>query len=167
MGRRKKYNTEEERKEAHREACKRFREEHPDYMVEWRKNNPDKVKAYNAAYYKKNNEEILAWHAAYDAAYNATPFGRARYLVGRYRSADKKQNRGECTITPQWVVDNVFSGQVCHYCGQTDWHLLGCDRIDNTLPHTPENCVPCCCDCNKKKGTTEYDEFMRRMGKIA
>lgn len=182
MGRRKKYNTEEERKEARREADKRYRERHKN-----------EIAAYSAAYYQKNKTEILARQTAYKAAhkdkrkvydatyrdahkeeilakqaeYNVTPFGRARYLAGNYRKADKKYNRGECTIDAQWVVDNVFSGQVCHYCGETDWHLLGCDRLDNTKPHTPENCVPCCNECNKKKYTTPYDEFMRRIGKIA
>lgn len=180
MGRRK-YFTDEERKVAKREADKRYREKHKD-----------EIAAYSAAYYQKNKTEILARQTAYKAAhkdkrkvydatyraahkeeilakqaeYNVTPFGRATYLAGNYRKEDKKYNRGECTIDAQWVVDNVFSGQCCVYCGEPDWTKLGVDRKDSSLPHTPENCVPCCCNCNKKKGTSSYDDFMRRIGKI-
>lgn len=161
------YNTEEERKTAHREACKRYRERHKEELA-----------AKQAEYYKNNREEILvkqveynAAHkekiAAYYAVYDATPFGRATHLIRAYRKADKKYNRGECTVTPQWMVDNVFSGQVCHYCGESNWTKLGVDRKDSSLPHTPENCVPCCKACNEKKHTTPYNDFMRRIGKIA
>lgn len=184
MGR-KKYNTEEEReaamKTAHRERQKRYyernkeaiREKHADYRAA----HKDEISAKKADYYAKNKEEILAkqaeYHAAhkeaknaYMAVYHSAPFGRAVNLVSGYRKQDKKSNRGECTIDAQWIVDNIFT-QPCHYCGETDWYLLGCDRIDNTKPHTPENVVPCCNECNSKKARTPYDEYMRRIGKIA
>ena len=63
----------------------------------------------------------------------------------------------------EWIVEHIFT-EPCHYCGKTDYHELGCDRIDNALPHTPDNVVPCCAECNKKRGTTPYDEFIKRMG---
>ena len=120
MGRLRKYFTEEEKKTAQRENERRYRETHKDKI------------------------------AAKNAGYSKTPIGRANILVGSYRRNDKKHNRGECTLTPDWIVDNIFS-QPCHYCGKTDWHELGCDRIDNNLPHTPNNVVPCCWECNNKK----------------
>ena len=165
MGR-KKYNTEEERKEAKKAANRRWREAHPDYGTKWRKTHPDYNAAIQAEYRANHKEEKAAYDAEYRAEYRSTPFGRAAYLVGGYRLKDKKYNRGDCTIDAQWIVDNVFSGQVCHYCGETDWKLLGVDRINNSLPHTPENCVPCCWECNLKKQKTPYDEFMRMIGKI-
>lgn len=148
MGRRK-YNTEEERKVAMKAYMSA-------YMTDYRATHKDEKAACDAAYRATHKEEI----AAKKAAYNATPFGRATNLVRAYRRADSKYNRGECTITPQWVVENVFSGQCCVYCGESDWHLLGCDRKDNALPHTPENCVPCCASCNCKKHTKSYNEFI-------
>lgn len=163
MGR-KKYNTEEERKAAQREANKRFREEHPDYMVEWRKNNADKVKGYFKRWQEEND-----WNdymAKYMAKRRLNKSGRAKYLELNYKRLDEENNRGECTLTEEWIVENIFT-QPCHYCGETDWKLLGCDRIDNTKPHTPENVVPCCSYCNAKKHTTPYDEYMRMIGKIA
>lgn len=182
MGRPKKYNTEEERLAVKREYnAKRYQEKRDKILAqsaERYKQNRDKILAQGAERYKQNKEKIIARQTEYQknnkdkireqkAEYHSTPKGRAISLVAAYRKADKKYNRGECTLTPEWVVDNVFSGQVCHYCGETDWIKLGVDRKDSSLPHTPENCVPCCKACNQKKGTTEYDEFMRRIGKIA
>ena len=124
-------------REKERERNKQRRTEKAEYMKQYRANNPE-----------------------YDAAYNATPMGRARRLVGTYRQLDKRHNRGDCTLTSEWVISNIFS-QPCHYCGESDWTKIGCDRIDNSLPHTPDNVVPCCCACNKKRGRKSYDEFMQ------
>ena len=146
MGRKKKYKTEEERIAARKESRRR------SY-------HRNKEKA--AEYYQKNKEKAAERHAEY----RSTKYGRAQNLLGGYRREDKKYNRGECTLTADWIVDNIFSGQVCHYCGESDWAKLGCDRIDNSKPHTPENCVPCCHACNNKKKNTPYDVYMRRIGK--
>lgn len=190
MGRPKKYNTEEERKAAHREADKRWRENNKDKIHEYRQNNKekiaeyqaeyrsshkdekaayateyyqqhmDKIAEYNAEYYLKNKEKITE----YNAEYRSTPKGRANHLLIGYKQKDKKYNRGECTLTADWIVKNIFS-QRCHYCGETDWMKLGCDRIDNTKPHTPDNVVPCCKACNDKKHTTPYEEYLEQIDK--
>lgn len=149
--RKKKYFTEEERIAAQRENERRYRETHKD-----------KIAAKNAGYYQSNKEKLTEKFTEY----RSTPIGRAKNLVGSYKYSDKEYNRGECTLTKEWIVENIFF-QPCHYCGRTDWTKMGCDRIDNSLPHTPDNVIPCCCECNKKKGTTPYDEFMKKIGKIA
>lgn len=151
MGRHKKYKTEEERIAAKRESRRR-----------WRKANPE----YHAEYYQNNKEKIAEQKAEYQVEYRSTPKGRAGSLLSIYKQSDKRYNRGECTLTADWIVENIFS-QPCHYCGETDWKELGCDRIDNNLPHTPDNVVSCCTECNRKRGTTPYDEYMRLIGKIA
>lgn len=150
MGRPRKYQTEEERIAAKRESRRR-----------WRKANPE----YQAEYYQNNKEKIAEQKAEYQAEYRSTPKGRAGSLLSIYKQSDKRYNRGECTLTADWIVENIFS-QYCHYCGETDWKELGCDRIDNNLPHTPDNVVPCCCECNKKRGTTPYDEYMKMIKKL-
>lgn len=193
MGRKRKYNTEEERRAAKLETYKRCYQRHKEerqkkaleryeknkkecnkkhsewkennkeyvaeYNAEWRKNNPD----YDANYYQENREEIRVRQSEY----RSSKKGRANSLVRAYKAADKKYNRGECTLTDDWIVDNVFNGQCCHYCGESDWTKLGVDRKDSSLPHTPDNCVPCCSACNKKKARYSYDEFMRQIGRIA
>ncbi len=155
----KKYKTEEERKEALRQASKRYYQKNKEKIVpqkaKYRQSNKEKIAEYKAEYYQKNRDKIVAQKAKY----RLTPYGRAYNLNNSYKRKDEKYNRGECTLTPQWIVDNIFS-QPCHYCGETDWHKLGCDRIDNTKPHTPDNVVPCCFECNTKRGRNTYDEFM-------
>ena len=146
----KKYLTEEERKAAQREADRR-----------WKTKNKEKISEYQAGWYQNNKEKLTE----YWAEHRSTPLGRASNLAGGYKVLDKKYDRGECTLTADWIVENIFS-QPCHYCGETDWTKMGCDRIDNSLPHTPDNVVPCCYHCNCKKHTTPYDEFMKLIGKI-
>ena len=34
---------------------------------------------------------------------------------------------------------------------------------DNSLPHTPENVVPCCLSCNSKKGSIGYEEYLKML----
>lgn len=173
------------------EYRKNNKEKIAEYMVEYRKNNKEyfaeyyrKNKEYFAEYYQNNKEKIADYRAEYQknnkekiakqqAEYRSTKYGRAKYLLNGYQRSDCKNkvikalNRGECTLTVDWIVDNIFSGQSCVYCGESDWTKLGCDRKDSWFPHTPENCVPCCNDCNTKKGTTPYDLYMKMIGKIA
>jgi len=99
--------------------------------------------------------------SAYQAVYRQTQSGRAGRLVQHYRNKDKKYNRGECTITRNWIVDKVFTSS-CVYCGETDWTKLGCDRIDNNLPHTPENCVCSCYKCNIERKGKPFKDFIKK-----
>ena len=147
MGRKRIY-TDEERKQRHKKCVNKYQQEHKDEIAEYHAD-------YYAKWYQENKEKKLERQAEY----HKTPMGRALYLVGGYQREDKKANRGECTLTSKWVVENIFS-KPCHYCGETDWLKIGCDRIDNSLPHTPENVVPCCMDCNRKRGRKSYEEFL-------
>ena len=186
MGRTKKYFTEEEKKAAKKEydrqRYKRLREEfskkHSEYYQkhkeeileknsEWKKNNP----TYNEEYYQKNKGKFVESGAAYyknnrekvikrQIEYQATQLGRANNLLSSYRYSDKKRNRGECTLTSEWIIENIFTSK-CHYCGKTNWKELGCDRIDNSKPHTEDNVVCCCEECNKKRNRKEYNEFIK------
>lgn len=141
-GRPKKYINEEEKKESLLENARR-----------WVKRNPEKAKESKRRYYQNNIEHYKE--------YRSTQKGRAIYLLSRYRRSDKEKNRGECTLTVEWIIENIFS-KPCHYCGESDWHNIGCDRIDNSLPHTPENVVPCCTDCNKERNQKSYEEFLKQ-----
>ncbi len=148
MGR--KYKTEEERITARKESSKQYYQRNKEKRIE-----------YSTEYRKGHKEKI----AEKDAKYRSTKRGKAVYRLYNYKLEDMKYNRGECTLTRDWIVDNIFSGQSCVYCGESDWTKLGCDRIDNSKPHTPENVVPCCVRCNKKKARFSYEKFMRMIGK--
>lgn len=131
MGRPRKYATEEERLEARR-ASNRKRQ---------------------ARFYQKHKAEIteqqVKWYY--------TKEGRAYTQIKDYKREDKKYNRGGIDLTVPWFIRNIYTK--CIYCGETDWKKLGCDRINNNLPHTMENVVPCCLDCNNKRKRKPFEEF--------
>ncbi len=188
----KKYFTEEERKEArrkqYRESGRRWREAHPeyfkqryqkkkeeilDYNKQYYQDNKEKIDEQQKQYYQDNKEKVLERvkqyqqehkevHTEYMKQYRQTPMGRACYLLNGYRKLDKEAGRGECTLTAQWIIDNIFT-QKCHWCPETDWTKIGCDRIDNSLPHTPDNVIPCCAECNTKRGRKTYEEFKKAL----
>ena len=148
MGRKRIY-TDEERKQRHKKCVNKYQQEHKDEIAEYHAE-------YYAKWYQENKEKKLERQAEY----RQTPIGRASSLVGGYQKEDKKYNRGECTLTAKWVVENIFT-MPCHYCGKEGWDVIGCDRIDNSLPHTQDNVVPCCFECNRKRGLKSYEEFKK------
>lgn len=92
---------------------------------------------------KKRNEAVMKWIE------NNPQKSRANSLLTNYRRNDKIYNRGECTLTAGWIIENIFS-KPCVHCGESDWRKIGCNRLDNTKPHTPDNVEPCCRRCNRE-----------------
>ena len=144
MGRKKIEYTEEEIKERNRIR-----------MQKWRENNPEKEKILR----EKNNERKREKRRLYtnsrtnishDINISSTiKFTRASNLLSAYNQSDKKYDRGKGNLTPEWILENIFT-QPCKYCGKTGWDIIGCNRINNDLPHTIDNVEPCCKECNKK-----------------
>lgn len=89
------------------------------------------------------------WMKEYRKRYINTPNGRASNLVSAYNKADRENGRGRGDLTAQWIVDNIFS-KPCAHCGKEGWKIIGCNRLDNTRPHTMDNVEPCCRSCNNK-----------------
>ena len=90
-----------------------------------------------------------------------TPLYRAQYQVRSYRRDDVNNGFGDAIdFDAQWVIDNIYSKQ-CIYCGETDWRKLGCDRIDNNKPHTKDNVVCSCWECNNERQKQAFEEFYR------
>lgn len=145
------------------EYAKRYREKYREKYLEQAKKCRIKHKninlEYNRTYYYEHKEQRSEYNKSYHKYYQQTKNGRASNLCGSYKAVDKEFNLGECTLTTKWIVDNIFSGQTCHWCGETDWLKLGCDRIDNTKPHTPDNVVPSCWHCNHKRNGASYEFF--------
>lgn len=142
----KKYNTEEERKEAKRRYWAKHREKLINKKKEKYYEHRDEMLEKMKKYYQEHKDE----HNEYNKQYRKTQKGRAISLLMGYKRLDNKYNRGECTLTVQWIVENIFT-KPCAHCGETDWHKLGCNRLDNSKPHTPDNVEPCCFNCNCKQ----------------
>lgn len=151
--------------EEQREYQRKYYYEHgKEKQKAWKDENREKSREYGRKHYQKNKEKIKEYHKKYYQThvrnYKAVKSVRARYLLNQYIANDEKHNRGKCTITEDWIVDNILNSK-CHYCGETDWTKLGCDRINNDLPHTHENCVPCCRECNLARQRMSYEDFLK------
>lgn len=135
-------------KEEINERNRQYYAEHKEHVIEkikeWKNNNQDKVKEYNKKWIENNKEKILE----YQREWRKTPIGRATSLLCAYNQADKNMVRGKGDLTVQWIVDNIFT-KSCLYCGESDWTKLGCNRLDNSKPHTIDNVEPCCGKCNQ------------------
>lgn len=139
----------------HKEKCKQN-------IKEWQTQNIDKVKGYKNKWNKEHKEEKIALQKKW----RKTPIGRASMLLGAYNHSDKKYNRGEGDLTAQWIVENIFT-KPCAHCGVEGWQVIGCNRINNDLPHTKDNVEPCCGKCNQllqKQPRNEFGCFMKTNG---
>lgn len=144
--------------EAYDQWLSKNRVKKSSYYKQWYDENKSSVTEYKKQYYQEHKDKYHESVITAKKKYLQTKNGRADRLIQNYKTSDKKYNRGPCTLTREWVVDHIFASS-CIYCGETDWKKLGCDRIDNSKPHTPDNCVCACSTCNKKRGVKDYQEF--------
>ena len=111
----------------------------------------DKAKQseYNKRYYQAHRESEIKRCAAYQKEYSKTQMGRAQRQFQQYKRMDIRNGFGDDKIDfdAKWIVENIYT-KPCPHCGETDWHKLGCNRLDNSLPHTIDNVEPCCYHCN-------------------
>lgn len=126
------------------------------YGEEWYKEHILKQgKQWHQDNKEKHNEQNKQWQ-------KDNPIQtRANNLLSGYRRLDKDANRGECTLTADWIINNIFNSK-CVFCGEDDWTKLGCDRIDNSKPHTEDNVQCCCGECNVKKHTYTNEQFLEK-----
>lgn len=108
----------------------------------------------------KTKEEIKDYQREYRKTKKYIAMSRAR----DYKRLDMEHGRGESTLTSEWILNNILNSK-CHYCGETDYHKLGCDRIDNSKPHTEDNVVCCCRRCNTQRGRMKYQDYIEMLEK--
>lgn len=113
----------------------------------------EKLKETRHKYYLEHKEEFKErakkWFSENGKEIRNTPKYRAISLVNSYKQFDKKHNYGVCNLTSDWIVENIFS-KPCAHCGKEGWKVIGCNRLDNSKPHTIDNVEPCCKECNDK-----------------
>ena len=134
-------------------------EREKEYQREYRRKNREKRNAYNKSYKEEKHDQVREQ----DHVYRNSEIGRARNLACKYAQSDA--NYGFDTtfsVSAEWILENIFKS-TCIYCGNSDWTHLGCDRIDNTKGHTPDNVVCCCGKCNVEKGRWYSVEEFKEM----
>lgn len=135
MGRHKKYFTDEESKEANRA---------------------------NARKWGQKNKEVKK---AYDAEYRATLTGICVKKSSNYRKYDRERfGTDESSVTTEQMKEMIELQPHCFYCGCEDLMQLGLDRIDNNKPHTVDNCVVACWNCNNHRQKMPFENFCNKKG---
>ena len=105
---------------------------------------------------ERRGATLESYHKAYHKYYS-TPNGRAKYLLRKYRQMDRRNGFGDVIdLDAQWIVENIFTKK-CAHCDCTDWRELGCNRIDNSKPHTKDNVEPCCWKHNFELAVVEKE----------
>ena len=128
-----------------------------EYYTDYYAKNKEKVAARHAEYYANNKDKRKAYMKAYTDPI-LSPLGWAKRMVGGYRAMDRQRGFDDSqTITADWFVQNI-AYKPCKYCGKQGIGLIGCNRLDNTKPHTIDNVVPCCPSCNSRENIRDMIE---------
>lgn len=139
-----------------------FRCECKECRKQYHQEHREEILAKNKERYQKQRENILKNARQYrekhrnelkikSKEYRETEYGRAYTLLTAYNKADEKYHRGKGDLTPEWIVENIFT-KPCAHCGKEGWQIIGCNRLDNSKPHTMDNVEPCCWECNRRLG---------------
>lgn len=114
---------------------------------------------------KKTNDGKGSYCKECYKQYFKTPIGRAYSLISSYSNADKKNGRGNCNLTAKWMVENILT-KPCAHCGKEGWDVIGCNRLDNSKPHTKDNVEPCCKKCNLKLAAKDASMYQKQFNRF-
>lgn len=135
-------------KEEIADAQKMYRLKNADKIKKYKESRKEETKEYNRQYYLKRKDELIKAKTEYQKEYSKTQMGRAQGQYQQYKRMDKRNGFDEVIdFDAKWIVDNIYT-KPCVHCGETDWHKLGCNRLDNSKPHTIDNVESCCFHCN-------------------
>ena len=151
-------------KEYHKQWRAAHRAERVAYNKQWYADNKTEKSEYMKQWYAANREKLLEHQKQYHKQHRGTLEGYNYDCWNSNVQADRKYSRiGEELPSDYITLEQRLAmiQEPCVYCGQhKPFKEMGIDRIDNRLPHTFENCVPCCTECNiKRKDRYTYDEF--------
>ena len=143
---RKKYFTEEERKEAKHQYYLKNREKILEHVHQYVNNNKEiineRCKHYRESNKEKCREAVKRWYEEHPME------ARANGQISSYRTMDIRNGFGDVIdFDANWMVKNIYT-KPCPHCGRSGWENMGCNRIDNKKPHTKDNVEPCCGKCN-------------------
>ena len=118
-------------------------------------------KAYREIHLQDYKVYQQNYQPKYRKEYNETISGRAKKLANTYKSRDQKRGMDN-DIDSEFIENNIFT-KPCIYCGETDFRLLGCDRIDNAKGHLKDNVVCACrqCNCEREYFKKSVEEFKK------
>lgn len=100
-----------------------------------------------------------------------------KYYISLYNRYEKQAKKRNYTFNLSFNEFKKLIHRHCYYCNNilsNTYNLSngktilynGIDRLDNNLGYSIENCVPCCCKCNRAKMNMSYKEFIEMIIKI-
>lgn len=117
----------------------------------------------SCGHYRKDHCRTIA---KISAAKRVSPDTSLNKLLSEYKTGAK--NRGYDFLLTSTQFKELASKN-CYYCGNLPtlervtiygkYVYNGIDRIDNSIGYSMENCVSCCFDCNRAKGTMTQGDF--------
>lgn len=157
--------TKEEKKKYNREWYEKHREEELRKKREKYNANKEYYLEKVKLYQELNKDK----KSSYMRKRYSTIHGRALRILNSCKVEDKKKGRigdelPSNYVTVQWIEKQIQKG--CAHkdiCGVTDWSKIGINRIDNSKPHTIDNCEPCCWECNNR---LHHEEMSIRIDQI-
>jgi hypothetical protein len=140
-------------------TCRQYKD-----IISFNKDSYDKSgysKYCKACWKKYKQERYKVKDNKYYTEYAKKP--ETKYRV--YKRNAFKKNR-EFDISKKDFISLFYLP--CHYCGfNKDYRKMGVDRKDNNIGYIKTNIVSSCWDCNKFKGTMNYDSFLKKCKDIA
>lgn len=128
----------------------RYREEHREQLNE-------RARKYQAKHREVQRKRVNDYHE--------TKRGRAMNLLTSYVQMDQERRGYRPRLTQDDIIRICFSdGSRCVWCGETDWHKLGLDRIDTSKAHDMDNSICSCRSCNIKRFQRSIGDNIERLG---
>lgn len=158
----------EEKRRRHREACARYRRNHPDAVTSsierFRESHPGRVEEIKAQHYERNHQKHRERMATFYRA------NRERILAAvlqwqrdnpekvaarqRRRYARKLGAPVNDLTHAEWIAIQELFDHRCAYCGERFEGKLSQEHLTPLSKggsHTLSNVVPACTSCNSKK----------------
>lgn len=181
--RKKQYYT--ENKEARKQYSKQYYTEHADerkqYKKQWYTKNKEAISEYRKQWYTENKERIKQYYQEnkeamaeyqkqwrtenkeYQNQWHATLKGYCNNIRNANIQKDRKYGRIDDELPSNYptIEDYMELLQMPDFYDGKQYHFteMGLDRIDNSLPHTLDNIVPCTTQHNRERHLMSFDEF--------
>ena len=168
-------------KEVHQRYRIKHREKLKKKSKEYYAANKEEIRRKHREYYHKNKHVRRKYYQENKQKIKKKRFATfetlCRSKIASNKVADEKYNRKikeKEYITVEWIkAELARQRNKCHYClrklklkqydNENDkMSQFSVDRKDNSKPHHRSNCVISCVECNYKKHSVMYEDFLRK-----
>lgn len=125
-----------------------------EYLKQYAEDNKEHLAEYQKEYAGKHQEELKQYRKEWYQENKNNPVVRFNQL----KSSANRRNLLVGIMFEQY--QELISKNVCYYCpNELPISGSGIDRLDHFKGYIMGNVVPCCWDCNARKGALERAGF--------